>query len=147
MSDPAALYESLRDEMATVLVGQEELIEGLTLATLTGGHVLLEGVPGIAKTTAANLFARATGLEYARVQMTPDLLPADITGTRVYREETGTFKIKEGPVFSNVVVADEINRATITLENTGPSLSWKVPVSSRYTLVPVMSAGSRSGVI
>ena len=112
MSDPAALYESLRDEMATVLVGHEELIEGLTLATLTGGHVLLEGVPGIAKTTAANLFARATGLEYARVQMTPDLLPADITGTRVYREETGTFKLKEGPVFSNVVVADEINRAT-----------------------------------
>ena len=112
MSDPAALYESLRDEMATVLVGQEELIEGLTLATLTGGHVLLEGVPGIAKTTAANLFARATGLEYARVQMTPDLLPADITGTRVYREETGTFQLKEGPVFSNVVVADEINRAT-----------------------------------
>ena len=112
MSDPAALYESLRDEMATVLVGQEELIEGLTLAALTGGHVLLEGVPGIAKTTAANLFARATGLEYARVQMTPDLLPADITGTRVYREKTGTFKLKEGPVFSNVVVADEINRAT-----------------------------------
>jgi MoxR-like ATPase len=112
MSDPAALYQSLRDEMATVLVGNDELIEGLTIATLTGGHVLLEGVPGIAKTTAANLFARATGIEYARVQMTPDLLPADITGTRVYREETGTFELKEGPVFSNVVVADEINRAT-----------------------------------
>jgi len=112
MSDPAALYQSLRDEMATVLVGHDELIEGLTIATLTGGHVLLEGVPGIAKTTAANLFARATGIEYARVQMTPDLLPADITGTRVYREETGTFELKEGPVFSNVVVADEINRAT-----------------------------------
>jgi MoxR-like ATPase len=112
MSDPAALYQSLRDEMATVLVGHDELIEGLTIATLTGGHVLLEGVPGIAKTTAANLFARATGIEYARVQMTPDLLPADITGTRVYREGTGTFELKEGPVFSNVVVADEINRAT-----------------------------------
>ncbi len=112
MSDPAALYQSLRDEMAAVLVGHDELIEGVTIATLTGGHVLLEGVPGIAKTTAANLFARASGLEYARVQMTPDLLPADITGTRVYREETGTFELKEGPVFSNVVVADEINRAT-----------------------------------
>jgi MoxR-like ATPase len=112
MSDPAALYESLRDEVGEVLVGNERLIEGLTIATLTGGHVLMEGVPGIAKTTAANLFARASGLEHVRVQMTPDLLPADITGTRVYRQETGTFELKRGPVFSNVVVADEINRAT-----------------------------------
>ena len=112
MSDPAALYESLRDEVGEVLVGNERLIEGLTIAALTGGHVLMEGVPGIAKTTAANLFARASGLEHARVQMTPDLLPADITGTSVYRQETGTFELKRGPVFSNVVVADEINRAT-----------------------------------
>ncbi|PSP78720.1 magnesium chelatase [Halobacteriales archaeon QS_4_69_225] len=112
MSDPAALYESLREEAAEVLVGNERLIEGLTVAALSGGHVLLEGVPGVAKTTAASLFARASGLEYARVQMTPDLLPADITGTRVYRQDTGSFEFTEGPVFANVVVADEINRAT-----------------------------------
>ena len=112
MSNPAALYESLREEAAEVLVGNERLIEGLTIAVLSGGHVLLEGVPGVAKTTAASLFARASGLEYARVQMTPDLLPADITGTRVYRQDTGSFEFTEGPVFANVVVADEINRAT-----------------------------------
>jgi MoxR-like ATPase len=79
---------------------------------LTRGHVLLEGVPGVAKTTLANCFARASGLQYNRIQMTPDTLPADITGTSVYRENTGEFVIREGPVFSNVVVADEINRAT-----------------------------------
>jgi MoxR-like ATPase len=112
MSDPAELYAELWEEIGVVLVGNEEFIERLTVAVLTGGHVLLEGVPGVAKTTTANLFATASGLEYARIQMTPDLLPADITGTRVFRQQTGDFEIHEGPVFSNVVVADEINRAT-----------------------------------
>ena len=112
MSNPAKLYESVRDEVGTVLVGQEDLVRGLTVASLTGGHVLLEGVPGIAKTTGAKLFSRAIGLEYSRVQMTPDLLPADITGTRIYRQETGEFETERGPVFANVVLADEINRAT-----------------------------------
>jgi MoxR-like ATPase len=79
---------------------------------LTRGHVLLEGVPGVAKTTIANVFARTTGLEYNRIQMTPDILPADITGTNVYRETTGEFDLQKGPVFANVVLADEINRAT-----------------------------------
>ena len=112
MSSPAEMYESVRDEVGKVLVGQETLVQGLTIASLTGGHVLLEGVPGIAKTTAAKLFSRAIGLEYSRVQMTPDLLPADITGTRIYRQETGEFETERGPVFANVVLADEINRAT-----------------------------------
>ena len=112
MSSPAEVYELVRDEVGKVLVGQETLVQGLTIASLTGGHVLLEGVPGIAKTTAAKLFSRAIGLEYSRVQMTPDLLPADITGTRIYRQETGEFETERGPVFANVVLADEINRAT-----------------------------------
>ena len=112
MTDPAAVYEAIREEVGTVLIGKEDLVERLTIALLTRGHVLLEGVPGVAKTTGANLFARAVGLDYNRIQMTPDILPADITGTYVYRESTGEFELQRGPVFANVVVADEINRAT-----------------------------------
>jgi MoxR-like ATPase len=112
MTDPAGLYETIAAEIGTVLIGKEEIVERLTIALLTGGHVLLEGVPGVAKTTGANLFARASGLEYNRIQMTPDTLPADITGTHVYQEQTGEFTLRKGPVFANVVVADEINRAT-----------------------------------
>lgn len=112
MTDPAAAFEDIRAEVATVLVGNEQLVERLTIGLLTRGHVLLEGVPGVAKTTAADLFARATGLDARRIQMTPDILPADITGTHVYRESTGEFTLQRGPIFSNLVVADEINRAT-----------------------------------
>jgi MoxR-like ATPase len=98
--------------MSTVLVDLDDLIEQLTISLLSRGHILLEGVPGVAKTTLANTFAQASGLSYARVQMTPDILPADITGSSVYREWTGEFELRKGPVFTNVVVADEINRAT-----------------------------------
>ena len=112
MTDPAETYDALREEMGRVLIGKEDLVEQLTVALLTRGHVLLEGIPGVAKTTVANLFARASGLEYNRIQMTPDVLPADITGTHVYRSATGEFTLQRGPVFANVVVADEINRAT-----------------------------------
>ncbi|WP_276253010.1 AAA family ATPase [Halomontanus rarus] len=111
-SDPEAVYGALRAEMKRVLVGNEAAIEHLTIALLTRGHLLLEGVPGVAKTTLANLFARTSSLEYRRVQMTPDLLPADITGSHIYNEETGEFSIQRGPIFANLVVADEINRAT-----------------------------------
>jgi MoxR-like ATPase len=112
MSSPAELYEAISEEAGKVLIGNENIVEGLTVALLTRGHVLLEGVPGTAKTTMASLFARATGLEYRRIQMTPDILPADITGTNVYREGTGEFELRRGPVFANTIVADEINRAT-----------------------------------
>ncbi|GGL44926.1 ATPase [Halarchaeum grantii] len=108
----AAFYEALRDEIETVLIGKTDLVEHLTLSLLSDGHVLMEGVPGVAKTTVANLFARATGLDVNRVQMTPDLMPADITGTHVYNQTTGEFTLQKGPVFGNVVVADEINRTT-----------------------------------
>jgi MoxR-like ATPase len=112
MTEPGDLYADLREEVSTVLVGVDDLIEQLSVSLLTGGHVLLEGVPGVAKTTLANAFARASGLSYNRIQMTPDILPADITGTTVYREGSGEFELQRGPVFANVVVADEINRAT-----------------------------------
>lgn len=112
MTDPEAIYTAIHDEVTNVLIGNDEVIEHLTIALLNRGHVLLEGVPGVAKTTIANLFATATGLNYSRIQMTPDLLPADVTGTHVYREQTGEFDLQRGPIFTNLVVADEINRAT-----------------------------------
>jgi len=112
MTDPAELFESMRDEMEQVLIGNEAVVEGLAVALFSRGHVLLEGVPGVAKTTIAHLFARTSGLEYNRIQMTPDILPADITGTYIYRENVGEFELRRGPLFANVVLADEINRAT-----------------------------------
>jgi MoxR-like ATPase len=112
MSSPEELHDTVAAEVSRVLVGQDRLVRQLTIALLTDGHILLEGVPGVAKTTLANVFARATGLNYNRLQMTPDILPADITGTTVYRQNTGEFELQRGPVFANIVVADEINRAT-----------------------------------
>lgn len=137
MSEPGEIYAAIREEVGRVLIGNEHMIEGLTIALLSDGHILLEGVPGIAKTTGAALFARASGLDHARMQMTPDVLPADITGTEVYREPTGEFETRKGPIFSNIVLADEINRATpktqsalleamaegnVTIEGTGHEL-------------------------
>jgi len=112
MSSPEALYETLREAVGDVVVGNEAVLEGLTISLLTDGHLLLEGVPGVAKTTIANAFARASGLTYSRIQMTPDMVPADVVGTNVYQQATGEFQLKKGPVFANLVVADEINRAT-----------------------------------
>lgn len=110
--DPETIYTTLQEEISSVLIGNEDIVEGLTIALLTNGHILLEGVPGTAKTTIANLFSTATGLDSNRIQMTPDLLPSDITGTHIYREQTGEFELQRGPIFTNLVVADEINRAT-----------------------------------
>jgi MoxR-like ATPase len=112
VASPKALYEAISTEIKHVLVGNEQAVEQLTIALFTRSHILLEGVPGVAKTTLANLFARVSGLDYRRIQMTPDILPADITGTYVYRENKGEFELERGPIFANVVVADEINRAT-----------------------------------
>ncbi|TKX71218.1 MoxR family ATPase [Halorubrum sp. GN11GM_10-3_MGM] len=112
MSSPAAVYEAIREATSDVVVGNEAVLEGLTIALLTDGHVLLEGVPGVAKTTIANAFSRAIGLSYSRIQMTPDMVPADISGTNVYQQGTGEFILRKGPIFANLVVADEINRAT-----------------------------------
>ena len=109
---PASVYTAIEDAVDDILIGNEQVIEGLTIALLTRGHVLFEGVPGVAKTTIANAFSQALGVEYARIQMTPDILPADITGTYVYREATSEFELRKGPIFANVVVADEINRST-----------------------------------
>lgn len=112
MVNPESLYETVRAETDNILVGNERILEGLTISLLTGGHVLLEGVPGVAKTTIADVYARALGLQFQRIQMTPDLMPADITGTKIYRETTNEFETQLGPIFANVVLVDEINRST-----------------------------------
>jgi MoxR-like ATPase len=112
MTHASTLYEALREEISTVLIGNDHVVEGLTVALLTNGHVLVEGVPGVAKTTIANLFAIAMGLDYHRIQMTPDMLPADVTGSEVYDQREGEFHVRTGPVFANIVLADEVNRAT-----------------------------------
>jgi MoxR-like ATPase len=109
--------ERLRKEIGRVLVGQEGLVDGLLISLLCQGHVLVEGVPGLAKTTAVRSFAQALGLSFRRIQFTPDLLPADITGTQVYEPSTGEFHLHRGPVFHQVVLADEINRAPAKVQS------------------------------
>ena len=98
-------------EVEKAVVGKEDVVELLTIALLSGGHVLIEGIPGVAKTTIAKAFSSAIGLKFSRIQLTPDLLPADITGIYYYDQKTGEWTVKYGPIFANVVLADEINRA------------------------------------
>jgi MoxR-like ATPase len=105
------LVGRIRDEIAKVLVGQETLIEGLLMGIFTKGHILIEGVPGLAKTSAVKALADTIQADFKRIQFTPDLLPADLIGTEVYRPKTGDFIIKKGPLFNNIILADEINRA------------------------------------
>jgi len=101
----------------TVLVGQRSLIERLVIALLTDGHVLLEGLPGLAKTLAVRTVAAALDLQFKRVQFTPDLLPADVVGTQIYNPQSGQFTVKQGPVFTNILLADEINRAPAKVQS------------------------------
>ncbi len=103
--------ERCRAEVAKRVIGQANVIEGILCAVVAGGHVLLEGVPGLAKTLAVRTFAEISGLDFKRIQFTPDLLPADLTGTLIYEQRSSKFSVRKGPVFTNVVFADEINRA------------------------------------
>lgn len=112
-----SLVEKCRAEAKKRLVGQEALIDGILTAFVAGGHVLLEGVPGLAKTLAVKTFAEISGLDFKRIQFTPDLLPADVTGTLIYEQSRGSFSVRKGPVFSNVVLADEINRAPAKVQS------------------------------
>lgn len=109
--------EKIRNEAAKRLVGQEQLIDDMLIAFITGGHVLIEGVPGLAKTLAVKTLAEILGLNFKRIQFTPDLLPADVTGTLIYEQNKGTFSVRKGPIFANVILADEINRAPAKVQS------------------------------
>ena len=105
------MIKNIKQEIQKVIVGQEALVDGMLIALLSGGHILVEGVPGIAKTTAVNTLAKVMGFDFKRIQFTPDLLPADITGSEILDLQHHTFKLKHGPIFTHLLLADEINRA------------------------------------
>jgi len=107
----------LREEIAKVIVGQRYVVDRLIIGLLTNGHVLLEGVPGLAKTLAVKTLAQTINASFHRIQFTPDLLPADLIGTLIYRPNDGEFVAKRGPIFANVVLADEINRAPAKVQS------------------------------
>jgi len=113
----AAWIQDLKGSLGEVVVGQEGLVTSLLIGLLTGGHVLLEGVPGLAKTLAVSSLARGVHGSFARIQFTPDLLPSDLVGTEIYNAREGSFTVRKGPVFTNFVLADEINRAPAKVQS------------------------------
>jgi MoxR-like ATPase len=111
------IFLNLKNEISKIIVGQTYLVDRLIVALLAGGHVLLEGVPGLAKTRSLSALAQCLGVDLKRVQFTPDLLPADLIGTQVYRPNTGDFVTRQGPIFTNILLADEINRAPAKVQS------------------------------
>ena len=112
-----AAFQQLRQELETCIIGQQTLVEHLLVALLADGHLLVEGAPGLAKTTAIKELARRVEGDFHRLQFTPDLLPGDLTGTEMYRPQTGEFEFQRGPIFHNLVLADEINRAPAKVQS------------------------------
>src|SRR3989441_4573708 len=113
----AVVLARVREEVGRAVVGQRRMVDRLLVGLLTGGHVLLEGVPGLAKTLAVRSLADSLSLKFRRIQFTPDLLPADLTGTLIYNPRDGSFTAKQGPVFAHLVLADEINRAPAKVQS------------------------------
>lgn len=111
------LLQQLENEVYKVLIGQKQLYSRILVALLTGGHILLEGLPGLAKTTAIKTLSDCLNTKFQRIQFTPDLLPADLIGTQIYNPKDGNFSVKQGPIFSNIVLADEINRAPAKVQS------------------------------
>jgi len=117
IASESAFVDDLLDEIGRVVVGQRYMVERLLIGLLADGHVLLEGVPGLAKTLTVSALADAVGTDFQRIQFTPDLLPADLLGTLVYNQKQGSFSIKKGPIFSNIILADEINRSPAKVQS------------------------------
>ncbi|MDP7040739.1 MAG: MoxR family ATPase [Myxococcota bacterium] len=117
IDEQSAKLNLLRAEVGKIIVGQNYLIERLLVGLLADGHVLIEGVPGLAKTTAVKAMADVVQTQFSRIQFTPDLLPADLLGTEIYRPQTGDFTIKQGPIFANLILADEINRSPAKVQS------------------------------
>ena len=112
-----SIVENIRTEAAKRLVGQEQLVTDMFMAFVAGGHVLVEGVPGLAKTLAVKTLTEILGLDFKRIQFTPDLLPADVTGTLIYEQNKGIFSVRKGPIFANIILADEVNRAPAKVQS------------------------------
>ncbi|MEY3426398.1 MAG: hypothetical protein RL265_910 [Bacteroidota bacterium] len=112
-----SIIQKLREEVSKVIVGQKYMIDRLLIALLADGHVLLEGVPGLAKTLAIKTLSEAIDVQFSRIQFTPDLLPADVTGTLIYNQKSEQFSVKKGPIFANFILADEINRAPAKVQS------------------------------
>jgi MoxR-like ATPase len=111
------IIDALKEEIGKVIIGQDYIVDRILVGILTGGHILLEGVPGLGKSLIASVIAKAAGVDFKRIQFTPDLLPADIIGTEIYKQSTGEFVIKKGPIFANLILADEINRAPAKVQS------------------------------
>ena len=117
VKEQSVFVSQMMSEMSKMVVGQKEMIEGITMGLLTGGHILLEGVPGLAKTLTISTLAQTISLDFHRIQFTPDLLPTDLIGTMIFNPKSGDFTVKKGPVFANIVLADEINRAPAKVQS------------------------------
>ena len=117
VKDQSIFVSQMMSEMNKMVVGQKEMIEGITMGLLTGGHILLEGVPGLAKTLTISTLAQTISLDFHRIQFTPDLLPTDLIGTMIFNPKTGDFAPRMGPIFANIVLADEINRAPAKVQS------------------------------
>ena len=111
------MIDTIKAEIQKVIIGQENLVDNLLIGLITGGHILVESVPGLAKTTAINTLAKALGIDFKRIQFTPDLLPSDLTGSQIYNPKSGEFSIKQGPIFTNLLLADEINRSPAKVQS------------------------------
>jgi MoxR-like ATPase len=131
IKNESAFIDLLMSEIGKVIVGQKVMVERLVIGLLGNGHVLLEGVPGLAKTLAIKTLAQAMKAKFQRIQFTPDLLPADLIGTQIYNQKDGNFLIRKGPIFSNFILADEINRAPQKYK----VLCWKLCRKDKLQLV------------
>lgn len=111
------VVQTLKNEIGKKIVGQTDMVDKILIGLFTGNHILLEGLPGLAKSLTVNTMAETLGLDFSRIQFTPDLLPSDVIGTEIYNEKTGEFHVKRGPIFGNIILADEINRAPAKVQS------------------------------
>ena len=136
---PTEFQQIFRNEVAKAIVGQDDVVRMCAIALAVGGHILLEGVPGVAKTLLAKTIARVLAIDYGRVQFTPDLLPADIIGTSIYDLQTREFRTRKGPIFTNILLADEINRAPAKVQSALLEAMEERGVTMEGTQVPLPS--------
>src|SRR5512141_2591937 len=136
-NDPRATAESILFEVRRVIVGQDAMLERILVGLLSGGHILLEGVPGLAKTMTIKTVADVLGGSFKRIQFTPDLVPSDLVGTRIYRPDSGRFDTELGPVFCNFLLADEINRAPAKVQSALLEVMQEHQVTIGHTSYPV----------